>query len=511
MATPNYALPTPPDNTLISKFPKELRDSNTTIDGVLKTQGNAVTAAKNAAEAAKQAAIDAAGLVGTPPDSAISAAVGATNSQSRHKISRAMDIDKNPALGKLWAALVRCQYEPVAHVALGSSSTAAPNDDVSDRWPTIVNVMMQQRFASGAGAETAMGDVSSSIQTLPGVHGYNLGISGATSRNYLPTSHVTRINAIKPAIVFHAIGSNDAKLGYTAAEVKQNVLTAIATIDAGLIIKPTHVIIHMHERDDADISARWADYREELRAISIDNPHRVAFINIADDFAAIGIPGNDPYLFRKTDRVHLEPAGLHMTAKLIANRLDVATEQRRKRILVRDSFDRPNSDMGESDTGQRWLYASGFGINSNQAATAASGGGNPMVETGSPDMDVSVNLTVPETSELAGIVFRSHNESNRYSMLVAGGADSRISLFSHRAGVQINRFNVNYDFTPGTYNIRVTVKGRELNLYVAGKHLYSYRLNPVDEAVLGNYTRAGLRCGANSLGHRWNDFLVKES
>lgn len=512
MATPNYALPTPPDNTLISKFPKELRDSNTTIDGVLKTQGNAVTAAKNAAEAAKQAAIDAAGLVGTPPDSAISAAVGATNSQSRHKISRAMDIDKNPALGKLWAALVRCQYEPIAHVALGSSSTAAPNDDVSDRWPTIVNVMMQQRFASNYGAETAMGDVSSSIHSIPGVHGYNLGISGATSRNYLPTAHVARINAIKPAIVFHAIGSNDAKLGYTAAEVKQNVLTAIATIDAGLTIKPTHVIIHMHERDDADISARWAEYREELRAISIDNPHRVAFINIADDFAAIGIPGNDPYLFRKTDRVHLEPAGLHMTAKLIANRLDVATEQRQKRLIVLDTFGgRPDDALGMADTGQRWLQTDGFRIIAGKGAATVAGGGTPVVETGTPDQDVSVIMQIPDDDGLGGIVFRVIDRDNRYSLLVAGGTVNRISMFSHRAGVQVNRWNVNYNFPPGTYTIRVTVKGREMQTYINGNLAYTYRLNPIDEAVLGKATFAGLRSGAANPNRTWDWFRVREA
>lgn len=512
MPTVNYNLPTPADGTLVSAFPATLRESNTIIDGVLKTQDNKVTAAQEAAESAEQAAIDAAGLVGTPPDSAIAAAVGATNSQTRHNLSRALDVDRNPALGKMWANFIRCQSEPVRIVYLGSSSTAAPLDDPSDRWTNHLTDMMRVRFASNIGAEKETGDMTSTIWTAPGIYGYNLGISGATTRNYLPTERVARINALQPQIVFHAIGSNDARLGYAASEVKQNVMDAIATIDAGATIPATHVIIHMHERDDADISARWAEYREEYRAISIDNPHRVAFINIADDFAAIGIPGEDPYLFRKTDRVHLEPAGLHMTGKLLAERLGINTEKRRKNLLAFDSFGRPNSaDLGTADTGQRWLYADGFGIDGNAAATDENGGGTPLIEVGTPDQDVSIRLTMPDNETLAGLAIRSINDSSRYTVLLAGGANSRVSMFAHRNGSQTNRWNVDYPLSAGTYTLRVSVKGREMNVFIDGNHVYSYRLNPVDEAVLGNATRAGLRCGANSTERRWHDFIVRES
>lgn len=510
MSTPNYALPTPPDSVLVADFPKTLRESNTTVDGVLKTQGDAVTVAKNAAVDARQAAIDAAGLVGTPPDTAIAAAMGATNSQARHNLSKAMDLNGNPAMGKLWASLIRCQTLPVRTVALGSSSTAAPLDDVSDRWPTIVNKMMQMRFASNFGAETPIGDISSQVRTVPGIHGYNLGISGATSRDYLPTGHVAKINDIQPAVVFHAIGSNDARLAYTAAEVKQNVMDAIATIDAGATIPPTHVLIHMHERDDANISARWAEYREEFRAISIDNPARVAFIDISRDFAAIGIPGPDPYTFRKSDHVHLEPAGLRMTAKLIAERLGVDTEQTAKRRLAFDSFDRAAGALGMADSGQRWLYANGFTIVGNEGAST-NGGGTPLVEVGTPDMDVSVSITVPDVGTYFGLAIRSVSDTHQYAVMIAGGTVNRISLFSYRGSASTNRWNVNWDFPPGTYRLRVTVKGRDMQVYVDGVLAYTYRLNPVDQEALATGTRAGVRCSVNSVGARWNDFIVLES
>lgn len=496
----------------MADFPAELRESNTTIDGVLRVQGDQVQEARDAAVQAAQDAQNAAGLVGTPPDTAIAAAVNSTNSETRHALSRGKDFDRNPALGKLWANLTRCQAEPIRVVYLGSSSTAAPLDDPSDRWTNHLTDMMQVRFASNYGAEKPTGDMTSPVWTAPGIYGYNLGISGATTRTYLPAERLTRIHALQPGIVFHAIGSNDARLGYSSAEVKQNVLNAIAAIDTGLTAPATHVIIHMHERDDADISARWAEYREEYRANSIDYPHSVAFINIADHFAAIGIPGADPYGFRKTDRVHLEPTGLHMTGKLIAERLGINTEQRQKRLLAFDSFGRPASpDLGMADTGQRWLYASGFGINGDKAATDESGGGNPLVDVGTPDMDVSVNMFMPDNDTLAGIAFRSINDNNRYTLLIAGGATNRVSMFAHRNGEMTNRWNVSMDFPEGTYNIRVSVKGREMQTFINGNLVYVYRLNPIDEAVLGRATRAGLRCGVNSSERRWSDFRVIES
>lgn len=510
MPTVNFGLPTPPDGTLVSAFPSVLRDSNTIIDGVLKSQGDQVDLAQQQAADARQAAIDAAGLVGTPADTAIAAAVGATNSDTRHALSRGKDLDRNPALGKLVANFVRCQSAPVAIVFLGSSSTAAPLDDPSDRWTNHLITMMQQRYASNYGAETPTGDVSSTIYTAPGIHGYNLGISGATTRNYLPTDHVTRINAIQPAVVFHAIGSNDARLSYTAAEVKQNVMDAIATIDAGLTVPATHVIIHMHERDDANISARWAEYREEYRAISIDYPHQVGFINIADDFAAIGIPGADPYAFRKTDRVHLEPAGLHMTGRLIARRLQIETEQRQKRRLAFDSFDRANGGLGMADSGQRWLYGAGFTITANEGAST-NGGGSPMLELGTPDQDIACSITVPDVGTYFGVNLRAVSDSHKYTVLIAGGTVNRISMFSYRGAASTNRWNVNYDFPPGVYNLRVSVKGRNMQVFIDGANVYNYTINPVDEEELALGTRAGLHCSVNSVGARWNDFIAKES
>lgn len=514
MPTVNYDLPTPADGTLVSAFPKTLRESNITVDAVLKTQGNQVQQAKNSAQTARDAAVDAAGLVGTPPDTAIAAAVGATNSQTRHNLSKALDTNANPALGKLHASMLRCHMAPVGNLFLGSSSTAGSTEDPSDRYVNIVTKKLQMKYAAGPGAETAVQSLTGQTLTIPGIHGYNLGEGGLTSRNFLTTNRLNKIAAVQPAAIYISIGANDAIYGYTAAEVKANILSAVETIDAVMDVQPVYVLIHQHQLDSVDISALWAAYREEIRAIAIDDPEKFAFIDASYDFASIGIPGADPYGFRKPDHVHLEALGQHFLGELVAQGLRLDEQRTTKGLLGMDSFARTeNVELGFADSGQRWLGAANWTILNGGAATKT-GGGTPLIMLDSADMDVSADVELPDpgVTTFGGICVRSLDTNNRLSVLISGATQDRVSLYSMINGVQTVRWTELYDFTDGgTYNVRSIVRGREMSTYINGKLINQYRINPADQAVIGRATGAGFHSSAHSSGRRFRNFKAYEA
>lgn len=516
MPTVNYDLPTPADGTLVSAFPKTLRESNIKVDEVLKTQGNLVQQAKNDAQTAREAAVDAAGLVGTPPDTAIAAAVAGPNSQTRHNISAALDTAANPALGSMLAALSTCREKPVRVAFFGSSTTAAADIDPTDRWANRIVKRMQMKYAASYGAETAMvGGLAGAISSTPGIQGFNFADGGLTSRTFMGQARIARMELIQPSIIFMSIGANDAVYGYTPIEVKNNVMQAMADIEAVVDIPPVFVIVHQHELDMKDISALWAEYREAYRAISIDNPERVAFVEASKEFRAIGIPGADPYGFLRTDRVHLEVPGQHMLDEIVARKLGLADEKRTvKRLIARDYFARAeNADMGQADTGQRWMNAQNWTVLDAAGATKL-GGGTPILWLETPDVDVRAVISFPSpgVTTYGGITVRTLDTNNRLSVLVSGHTNDLISLYSVVNGVQTVRWTIPYDFEDGKdYTLGVMVRGREMAVFVNGVQVQYYLINAADHAALGTATGVGFHSTVHSTGRRYKRLRVFES
>lgn len=515
MPTTNHDLPTPADGTLIADFPKTLRESNIKIDSVLKVQGDQVQQAKSDAQTAREAAVDAAGLVGTPPDSAISAAVAAPNSETRHNISAALDTAGNPALGALHAALSTATHQSVRIAAFGSSTTGAWDLAPSDKYFDRIITRMQMKYGVAYGAEKAtVGGRTGAISETPGIQGFNFGDGGLTSRTFMGQERIDRVGLIQPAAIIMSIGANDAVYSYTPNEVKNNILQAMADLDAVCDIPPVYILIHQHELDSVNISSLWDQYRENMRAISIENPDRVAFIEASKPFRSIGIPGNDPYGFRRTDRVHLTEAGQHMLDEIIARGLGLADEKRTsKRILARDYFGRTeNVELGRADSGQLWMNGDNWTVLDSGAATKY-GGGTPILVMETPDVDArAVIKFTTGAAPYGGVTVRTLDTNNRLAVLCSAGTNDIISLYSVVGGVQTLRWSVPYNFDDGSeYTLCVAVKGREMIVYVNGAMVKYYTINAADYAALGQATGVGFHSSVHSAGMRYKRLRVIES
>ena len=448
------------------------------------TQTNAERA--EAAAAAAQA----------PTDQMFTTLLGAPASKSSLALATTLDLAANPALGILFAAYARALTEPVGVVPLGSSTTAGTDQKPADRWVNRLIGWMQESYAAGPGAETEVGTLSTPRNTLPGIHGYNGGVSGARTDTYVTAGMVTQIGILAPSIITHMIGSNDANHGYTAAQYKGFLEGRLDALDAAVSTPHVHILIHAHERSDNNVSVLWREYREVLRQIARERPGNVAFIDLSRDYEAIGFPTSDPLGFLMADKVHLQPTGHEFTAKLLGEAL-AARRNAPWRIVVRDNFERSNGPLGSADTGQPWRVVAGsFEITDGKALLKA--GGTVLIESGSTDVDISMDLYHSGVADaLTGIVFSADDNDNRLGFYFNAGAGQQISFNLTRAGANTTLWTQAKSINPGTYRVRVVKVGNKVSAYMDGLLVAAYTLSTVSYDATKTYTKVGFRCGGN--------------
>lgn len=445
--------------------------------------------AANRAEAAAEAAE-------APTDQMITNLVGNPSSKSSLALAKMMDLDANPALGILFSAYSRALTEPVAIVPLGSSTTAGTDQKPADRWVNKLIGWMQQSYAAGPGAESEVGTLSTPRNLLPGVHGYNGGVSGARTDTYVTPAMVAQIGALSPSLITHMIGSNDANHGYSAATYKANLENRLDALDAAVATPHVHLLIHAHERSDKNISALWAEYREVLRQIARARPHNVAFLDLSREYESIGFPSSDPLGFLAADKVHLQPNGHDFTARLIGEPLAARSGEPWKAVVV-DSFDRPDGQLGSSDTGQPWRVVAGnFEVSGGKALLKS--GGTALIETGATDVDVSMDLYHSGVADaLTGVVFSADDNDNRLGFYFNAGAGQQITFNLTRAGANTTLWSQSKAISPGTYRVRVVKVGNKVTAFMDGVLVASYTLSSVSYDHTKGFTRCGFRCGGN--------------
>lgn len=454
-------------------------------------QNWAATTETNAARAEAAAAAAQA-----PTDQMVTTLIGNPASKSALALSSMMDLAANPALGILYAAYARALTDPVAIIPLGSSTTAGTDQKPADRWVNKLIGWMQESYAAGPGAETDVGTLSTPRNLLPGIHGYNGGVSGARSDTYVTAGMITQIGALAPSIITHMIGSNDANHGYTAAAYKANVENRLDALDAAISTPHVHVLIHAHERSDKNVSVLWREYREVLRQIARERPRNVAFIDLSRDYESIGFPTSDPLGFLAADKVHLQPNGHDFTARLIGEQL-AARRNTPWRAVVTDDFERPNGALGSSDTGQPWRVVAGnFEISAGKALLKS--GGTVLIETGSTDVDISMDLYHSGVADaLTGVVFSADDNDNRLGFYFNAGAGQEISFNLTRNGTNTALWRQAKTLNPGTYRIRVIKVGNKVTAFMDGTLVASYTLSTVSYDHTKTFTKCGFRCGGN--------------
>lgn len=236
------------------------------------------------------------------------------------------------ALGIFRAGLIVRGISPCRLVFTGSSTTegVAASTELK-RYVNLLVAQIQAAYPSGTGAERPVIASDSAtwgtLSSAGGVHGYNAGQGGTTSADYLTPTERTRIAAIAPRMVMHMVGANDYRLGIPVPTFKANLAASIAAIQSAMTTPCVHVLVKTYPRyDAATISTRvapWEDYGKAMVEIAVADPTRVAFIDISEPYALVGVPGADPLDLITSDDVHQNDAGHAFMADLLRDGLKI--------------------------------------------------------------------------------------------------------------------------------------------------------------------------------------------
>ncbi len=199
--------------------------------------------------------------------------------------------------------------------------------------------------------------------------------------------------------------------------------------------------------------------------------------------------------------------------------------------LVRDDFNRPDADLGTAPTGQIWVESAKsafnpleWGIKSSQVSVI---GGNDegivTVDAGVSDVDVSADVVVSPTSGNPSLTLRAEDAGNQ---LVAGivwrPGNNRLTLAKIVNGAATNLVNAGFFFPDtngdgvsegpsGTYNLRATVEGDTVEVWVDDVRWISYQLTAAEQTAFGSNTLFGFRAAkpGEDGNSRWDNFVLR--
>lgn len=448
-------------------------------------------------EAAKNTAVQAAARAEAPTDemnsSLINNPTSLTSTAMRANINMTVDNSKNPALGLFMASLGLCHSRALRIVTLGSSTTAGYLQDPADWWVTSFLQSLQSNYAVGPGAETIVGTLDTTPSNVPGIHLHNGGISNTTSANYLTSAMVSKIGVIQPTLITHMIGSNDAKNGMSPTTYRANLINWLDQLDTAIPTAHTHVLIHGHERSDANITAVWDMYREVLRGLSQERSN-VVFVDVSEDFRSLGIPGADPLGLRHPDKIHLTPLGSDHLCAAINKGLGVPHARPPRQLAAVDTFSRADGPLGSTDTGQTWVISRGGISIVSGKATQTAANLVAMCESGLTDIDVSCILTHGgETNSLAGMIFGGTDDGTWLAFSLNAGTSKDVAIYISIAGTLTKIVGATLSISPGTFELRAVKVGNIINCYVDNELVLTHRLSRARMTALGNGSKIGFR------------------
>lgn len=237
------------------------------------------------------------------------------------------DPSRLAALSIIKAKLMFRETQPVVIVGCGSSTMAgSKSGTIPARWWTKFGVMLAEAFPMASGNKQAtplsLAEAVAAPPATPGIHLVNAGVAGTTSSGYLTGTTGAQVAALTPSLVVHMVGGNDFASGVSLATFKNNLVARIAQLKADTAEPCAHLLIHQFERSDSFTPvAAWAEYGRVMDEIAAEDPENVAFLDISDDFAAVGVPGADPFGIRDADLTHLNANGHALIAQVVRDGL----------------------------------------------------------------------------------------------------------------------------------------------------------------------------------------------
>ena len=238
------------------------------------------------------------------------------------------------ALFAYHAALAHAETTTAPVAFVGSSTTA--QGYYARRF--IDNLSAAYAPGKGGGLVSAKdGAILTAACTGPGVVGYNLGIGGSDTRDYLPAAALDALTLTQPVLIVHGIGNNDRARNMTPAAYETNVRAAVAAIDARVTVPHSHLFFTQQTAPGA-FQYPPATYAAVHRKIAADIGGIV--FNFGPALDRYDIYGTDPLRLGYGDGLHMNEKGGQVLGELLSVALNVPGRKTADTDLLRDTGER---------------------------------------------------------------------------------------------------------------------------------------------------------------------------
>lgn len=181
-------------------------------------------------------------------------------------------------------------------------------------------------------------------------------------------------------------------------------------------------------------------------------------------------------------------------------------------ILISDTFNRSNGNLGIADTGQSWLTGgtatTAWVVNSNVAkrATATTSVNDvTYIDCGKSDVIISADITKTALSNASRIIARMSGTNTNNCMFMDINSAGQVYLGSLINGISNIFAQSKYPYTSGsTYSCRLECRGNIFTVYIDGV----LKICSEDDNALKNNTRAGMFLACSSTSFDWFENFV---
>jgi lysophospholipase L1-like esterase len=251
---------------------------------------------------------------------------------------------KDPMPPMMRALLTLRTINPVQIGYFGSSTIQGNNAATApERVVNILTGMIQRAYPNQIAAdETTVQTFSSAVKaTVAGIHGYNAGIGGTGSGNYLTDDMVTRATATLGCnIRFHLATTNDFRNSVNPATTKTNLQSWLTKLKNAQTGPAVDILLQSYQPWDQTGSYAVSEYARVMREIANDpiNNGSVYFFDISSAYLPLGVPptatyGTDTLDIIDTDNLHQNKKGHIFMAEILRMALGISVENTPVAIL----------------------------------------------------------------------------------------------------------------------------------------------------------------------------------
>lgn len=266
---------------------------------------------------------------------------------------------KDPMPPMMRALLTLRTLTPVQVGYFGSSTVQGNNaPSAPERFVNLLTGMMQRAYPNQVTADetTVQNFTTATKVTTVGVHGYNAGIGGTGSANYLTDDMVSRATATLGCnIRFHLATTNDYRNGVVPATTKTNLQGWLTKLKNASATPSIDILLQSYQPWDQAGAYASTEYARVMREIANDpvNNGTVFFYDLSAAFLPLGVPptatyGTDILDVVDTDNLHPNKKGHMFLAELLRVALGIPVENTPVAILPSGGTVRTGEQPSES-------------------------------------------------------------------------------------------------------------------------------------------------------------------